>query len=118
MSLNAVSAAIHTDTHFGATNNVLPKATYHPDVGDTKNWVEQQFLNFCISVKTCIYMCIASGSVWDNRLPVIRVLTWQDSGNWTLSCNALNTNSFDVFFVASMEISRDARMVAVGASAH
>ena len=30
--LNAVSAAIHNDTHFGATKNVLLEATNHPDV--------------------------------------------------------------------------------------
>ena len=46
MLLNAVSAAMHTDTHFGATNDMLLEATYHPDVGDTKNWAEQHFLNF------------------------------------------------------------------------
>ena len=52
MLLNAVSAAIHTDTHFGATKNVLLEATYHPDMRDTKNWAEQHFFDFCIlSVK-------------------------------------------------------------------
>ena len=55
MLLNAVSAAIHTDTHFEATNNVLPEATYHLDVGETKNWAEHHFLNFCFSVKTCLF---------------------------------------------------------------
>ena len=41
--LNAVSAAIHTNTHFGATKNVLLKATYHPNMGDAKNWAKQHF---------------------------------------------------------------------------
>ena len=49
MLLNAVSAAICTDKHFVATNNLLLEATYHPDVGDTKNWAEHHFL-FLISV--------------------------------------------------------------------
>ena len=58
------------------------------------------------------------GSVWEDSSPIIRVLTRQDSGNWTLSRNALDTGSFDVFVVASMAISGDAEIVAVGASAH
>ena len=40
---NTASAAIHTDTHFGATKNVLLEATYHPDARDTKNWAKQNF---------------------------------------------------------------------------
>ena len=40
--LNAVSAAIHTDTHFGATTKMLLEATYPPDMWDTKNWTKQQ----------------------------------------------------------------------------
>ena len=51
MLLNPVSAAIHTDTNFGATKNGLLEATYHPDMLDTKNWAEQHFFDFCISVK-------------------------------------------------------------------
>ncbi len=55
--LNAVSAAIHTDTHFGATKNVLLEAAYHPDMWDTKYWAVQQKLGratifyFCTSAK-------------------------------------------------------------------
>ena len=44
--LNAVSAAIHTNTHFGARKNVFLEATYHPDMGDAKNWAEQHFFIF------------------------------------------------------------------------
>jgi hypothetical protein len=42
MLLLAITAAIHTDTHFRATKNVLLEATYHPDMWDTKNWAKQQ----------------------------------------------------------------------------
>ena len=45
MLLNSVSAAIHKDTHFGATNNVLLEATSHLDVWDTKNWEGQHNYN-------------------------------------------------------------------------
>ena len=44
MLLNAVSAAMYTVTHFGATNNELLKATFHLDVGDTKIGLRNTFL--------------------------------------------------------------------------
>jgi hypothetical protein len=44
--LNTVSAAIHPDTHFRATKNVLLEATYHLDVLDLKNGLSDINFNF------------------------------------------------------------------------
>lgn len=58
------------------------------------------------------------GKRWDDNFPIIRVLALQESGNWTMAHNALDTDSFDVFTVSSAAISGDAEMVAIGASAY
>jgi hypothetical protein len=57
------------------------------------------------------------GRRWEDDSPIIRVLELQATGNWTMTHNALDTDSFDVFTVTSAAISGDAKMVAVGAGA-
>ena len=44
--LNAISAVIHTDTHFGATKNVLLESNISPGYVRYKNWTEQYFFYF------------------------------------------------------------------------
>ena len=57
------------------------------------------------------------GKRWEDDFPIIRVLALQESGNWTMAHNALDTDSLQVYSVASAAISGDAEMVAIGASA-
>jgi hypothetical protein len=48
--INAVSAAMHTDAHFGATKNVVLEATYHRMLEKQKIGLSNIFLNF-------LYLC-------------------------------------------------------------